>query len=131
MELLPSRAAADLEDAGKGYLTGFLESLLGFYSVAVSDGESEHGVEFADPAAINEVLDPWNEEEIGRLADAAPDGVTDPDAMLADFEAILDKWTGILTEEGVEPLEDFDQWPENVVNGPDAPYEAAIEQFGQ
>lgn len=67
----------------------------------VTEGESEFDVVFHDPAALDEAIIGQQEEVLASLPSEPPAELSDPEAFLAEYRGLLDKWLDIFTNAGV------------------------------
>lgn len=96
---------------------------------------SVKGVQYADPKALNAVLDPLRKERVAGLEAAAPDAVNDPGNFIAEFRAAEDHWATVVEKDlgiaNAEPASS-EEWIEAFRSVEDinwAEYEKAVQEY--
>lgn len=96
-------------------------------SLAV-DAPKEHGVEFHDPTALNEVLAEFQAKRLEGMAASAPDSLTDPEGFIDRYRQLIEKWNKILTDELTIPANDLSD-PAARLEAYEAAPETSVDEF--
>jgi TRAP-type C4-dicarboxylate transport system substrate-binding protein len=94
-------------------MTNYLEEFHLFFS-----GGAERGIEFHQmDEATQQMIEDHQTDVRDGLADAAPEQVSDPEASIANYEQLHDKWLDRVLDLGYDP--EAASWAEWVENNPD------------
>lgn len=100
---LSEEQQAAMYDGVRAWLKTFVGRQLDGYWRFITEGGSEHGVQYADPEPeIQESIDEHHERVIDGLAASAPAGVTDPDAIVEEYVDLHAEWLDIVAELGYD-----------------------------
>ncbi|WP_127817920.1 TRAP transporter substrate-binding protein DctP [Microbacterium sp. CPCC 204701] len=90
-------------DAVKDWLRVFVGRQLDGYWRFMTEGREQHGIEYLEPdSEIQERIDEHHDAVIESLAETAPEGVADPEAIVEEYVALHDKWLGTIEELGFD-----------------------------
>ncbi len=120
-ESLPLEAQQLIWDEIPTYLEAFAESSFGAVA-EFQQAVDEQGVTIHEPADdLAEAAAEHNDEVLAGLIEASPDSVSDPEATVASFEEMHDKWFEVVDELGLfglpeEQIADTDtsEWVDRV-----------------
>jgi TRAP-type C4-dicarboxylate transport system substrate-binding protein len=105
-ESMPADAQKIVREAWATYESERLAATMKGFGSFMTHAD-EKGIQFTDPVEVNAALAAYQEQAVADLVDEAPAAVTDPEALLAAYEAVLDEVhptaEGVLTGEAVEP----------------------------
>lgn len=94
---------AAMYDAVKDWLRVFVGRQLDGYWRFMTEGGEQHGIEYVEPdSEIQERIDEHHDAVIESLAETAPEGVADPEAIVEEYVALHDKWLGTIEELGFD-----------------------------
>lgn len=89
--------------AVKDWLRVFVGRQLDGYWRFMTEGGEQHGIEYLEPdAEIQERIDEHHDAVIESLADSAPEGVADPEAIVDEYVELHEKWLGTIAELGFD-----------------------------
>lgn len=88
--------------AVRAWLESFVTTQLEGYWRFATEGP-DHGVELGEPLPeVQAQVDAHHDEVAASLPETAPDGVEDPEALIAEYQELHEKWLGIVEELGFD-----------------------------
>ncbi|MGM7668022.1 hypothetical protein [Microbacterium sp. A93] len=86
------------------FAAAMAEKFIEGYSTVAADAES-FGITIEDASSANATIDVYNEEAISKLAATAPASISDPEALIARYQDLIEEWHESVTNELGIPTE--------------------------
>lgn len=113
-ESMPVELQDIMKDSAKKALTTTLANIIDNYERFAVEGESDHGIVFNDPRAIDEQLFIYQRDREGTMMDRAPSGIDSPQQVIDSVENSNDTWLAYLQDDLDLPETERD--PESIEN---------------
>lgn len=104
-------------DAGAHAVTASTQAALEAFARFVAEGP-DYDIQFHDPAGLNSVLLPHQEQLLAGLASEAPGAVSDGAAFLAEYDDYLEKWKSLIEGTGFASAGEDQTITANAVDAP-------------
>lgn len=110
---LPGEAQQIMRDAAMTAWERSVEETIKSYEVMAREGVGDRGITVVDPSGFEDPLASYQEQAVQDMSQVAPEGISDPDAFVQEYQKTQAKWEDVVMEE--MPPETLDIDPETII----------------